>query len=90
MGVHAGTGIAEDGFGHNGRRLSVRSGYVPDDISVIHHIVGHLCQRRVLHLDLALAISTNLVVSKPIPSANKSSLRSSTVSRNAAIPRDDM
>ena len=62
MRVHTGAVVAEDGFGHKGSRLGVRSGYVPNDVFVIHHIVGHLRKRRVLHVDLALASSANLVV----------------------------
>ena len=62
MGVHPGAIIAEDRFGHEGGCFAVLSGYVADQIFVVHDAIGHLRQRRILHVDLALSGRAHLMV----------------------------
>ena len=62
MDVHAGAVVQEDRLGHERGRLAVLAGDVLDDVLVLQHVVGHLDQRSVAHVDLALAAGGDLVM----------------------------
>ena len=62
MGVHPGAIITKDRLWHEGGCFAVLSGYIADQIFVVHDAVGHLRQRRVLHVDLALPGRAHLMV----------------------------
>src|SRR6516162_9571242 len=62
MRVHAGAVVSEDGFWHECRDFIVLAGHIADDVLVIHYVVGHLGQWRVLHIDLALTRGADLMV----------------------------
>ena len=62
MAVHAGAGVAEDGFGHEGDGFAVLVGDVPDDVFVGHHVVGRFDEGVVALVDFALAGGGDFVV----------------------------
>src|SRR5262249_28723796 len=57
---HAAAVVAEQRLGHERRRLAVPLGDVLDDVLVLEHVVGHLDERRVAHIDGALAAGRHL------------------------------
>ena len=62
MGVHPGTVVFEDRLRHEGRGQSGPSRDVFHDVLIVEQLVGHLHERRELHVDLGLAGRPDLVV----------------------------
>ena len=62
MNVHAGAIVLEDGLGHEGCYFIMLAADVLDDVFEPHHLVAHLEQVLVFHIDFALPGGGNLVV----------------------------
>ena len=62
MDVHARPVVSENRLGHKGRGLAVRPRDVFHDVLVNHDRIRHAGQRRVAHINFALARATNFVM----------------------------
>ena len=60
--MHARAVVAVERLGHERRGLAVLGRHVPDDVLVLHLVVGHRQQRVELHVDLGLTRGRDLMV----------------------------
>ena len=60
--MHAAAVVLEDRLGHERDCLAATPRYVLADVLVPHELIGHLQQRRIVHVDLALPRGGHLVM----------------------------
>ena len=62
MGVHAGSVVFKERFGHKGDGVAVTMGHIFQDVFKPHQLIGHLQQRLKTHVDFSLAGGGHLVM----------------------------